>query len=388
MDFSFSEDQQDLAALAKRILEDKVTEELLREIDAGISGGAPRFDRGLWDALGVAGLLGIALPDDVGGGGLGIIELCLVLEQVGRAVAPVPVVASSVLGADPIAAFGSDALRQRWVAGAADGSLILTAALVEPNNRAATRPATIATPSGDGWRIDGVKTCVPAGTIADAFVVPATTRRDRDAGAEGEDDEVVVVIVEAGAAGLSIEPQRVTNGDAEAQLTLAGVEVGADAVVGSPAQGREIVQRTAERATLALCAQQLGVVSRALEMTAAYSKERVQFDRPIATFQAVGQRLADAYIDVEAVRLTMWQAAWRLAAGVPATTEVEVAKFWAAEAAHRVGHAAVHVHGGIGIDLDYPLHRYFVAAKEIEFTLGGSTDQLLRIGASFAATRE
>jgi alkylation response protein AidB-like acyl-CoA dehydrogenase len=123
-------------------------------------------------------------------------------------------------------------------------------------------------------------------------------------------------------------------------------------------------------------------------MTAEYSKERVQFDVPIATFQAVGHRLADAYIDVEGLRLTLWQAVWCLEEGRPAATEVEVAKFWAADAAHRVGHAAVHVHGGTGIDNDYPLHRYFIAAKAIEFALGGATDQLLRIGATMASARE
>jgi acyl-CoA dehydrogenase len=166
------------------------------------------------------------------------------------------------------------------------------------------------------------------------------------------------------------------------------VHVDDGAVLGSIEQGTEAVTSMVQHGTVGLCAQQLGVVGRALELTAAYTKERIQFDRPIATFQAVGQRAADAYIDVEAVRLTLWQAAWRLAEGLPAATEVEVAKFWAAEAGHRVAHTAVHLHGGTGVDIDYPLHRYFIAAKALEFALGGSTDQLLRIGASLAATRE
>lgn len=134
------------------------------------------------------------------------------------------------------------------------------------------------------------------------------------------------------------------------------------------------------RATVSLCALQLGVLERALEMTAAYATSRVQFGRPIGTFQAVGQRLADAYIDVEAVRLTMWQAAWLLAQGEPCAAEISTAKFWAADAGHRVAHTAVHVHGGVGIDLDHPLHRYFVAAKRHEFTLGHATDHLVTLG--------
>ena len=138
------------------------------------------------------------------------------------------------------------------------------------------------------------------------------------------------------------------------------------------------------RATVGLCAQQLGVVERALELTAEYARSRIQFGRPIGSFQAVAQRLADAYIDVEAVRLTMWQAAWRLVSGLPCETEIATAKFWAAEAGHRVAHTAVHVHGGAGIDLDGPVHRYFTAAMRGEFTLGGATAQLRRIGAALA----
>jgi 3-oxocholest-4-en-26-oyl-CoA dehydrogenase beta subunit len=127
------------------------------------------------------------------------------------------------------------------------------------------------------------------------------------------------------------------------------------------------------------------VVERALELTSEYARSRVQFGRPIGSFQAVAQRLADVYIDVEAVRLTMWQAAWRLSAGLPCDTEIATAKFWAADAGHRVAHTAVHVHGGVGIDLDYPLHRYFTAAKQCEFALGGATAQLRHIGATLAS---
>ena len=183
-----------------------------------------------------------------------------------------------------------------------------------------------------------------------------------------------------GVPGLTVEAQELTNRDAGGRLTFDGVVVGPDGVLAGPDRGAHALRWLVERATVALCAEQLGVLSKALEMTADYTKQRVQFDVPIAMFQAVGHRLADCYIDVEGLRLTLWQAVWCLEEGVPASTEVEVAKFWAAEAAHRVGHACVHVHGGTGIDEDYPLHRYFVAAKAIEFALGGATDQLLAIG--------
>ena len=140
-----------------------------------------------------------------------------------------------------------------------------------------------------------------------------------------------------------------------------------------------------ERTTAGLCAIAIGVCEEALRLTAEYTKTREQFDRPIATFQAVGQRAADAYIDTEAVRLTAWQASWRLAAGLPATEEVAVAKFWAAEGGQRVVHAAQHLHGGIGVDRDYPLYRYFTWAKQLELTLGGATPQLVHLGRLLAA---
>jgi acyl-CoA dehydrogenase len=373
MDFGFTEEQQEAAALARRILEDKVTEPVLRATEQA----DVRFDAGTWTALAEAGLLGLGLPAEHGGGGLGLVEQCVVLEQVGRAVAPVPVAATTVFGGAPIARFGTAAQQARWLPPAVDGRAILTAALSEPGNRDPARPVTTAVADGDGWRLDGVKTRVPAGTQADVVVVPATTT-------EGP----ALFLVERDAPGLTIESQVVTSRDVEGHLVLDGVRVGPDGLLGSVEGGAEALEWTLQRATIALCAQQLGVLARALEMTAAYSKERIQFDVPIATFQAVGHRLADCYIDVEGLRLTLWQAVWMLEEGRPAATEVEVAKYWAAEAGHRVGHAVVHVHGGTGIDNDYPLHRYFIAAKAIEMALGGATDQLLKIGATFAATRE
>lgn len=140
--------------------------------------------------------------------------------------------------------------------------------------------------------------------------------------------------------------------------------------------------------TVGAAAAQLGVVERALELTAEHCRTRVQFERPIGAFQAVAQRLADAYIDVEGLRVALWQAAWRLGEHPPATAEVATAGFWAAEAGHRVLHTAVHLHGGVGIDLTYPLHRYFLAAKYHEFLLGGGTAQLLTLADTFRSEVE
>jgi alkylation response protein AidB-like acyl-CoA dehydrogenase len=371
MDFSFTEDQEALAGLARKILTDRVTHDSLAELEAG---DGERFDRSLWGELAAADLLGVAVPDSDGGLGGGMVEQCLVLREVGRTLAPVPVAASLVAGALPIARFGTADQRSRWVRPAVEGRTILTAALAEPHHRDPLTPATVASRNGSGWRLSGVKTAVPAGTLAELILVPAV--------AEGRP---AVFLVEPSAAGVTVEAQRTTNFDTTALVTLDGVSVGDDALLGGP-DVPDVLEWVVQHATVALCAQQLGVVERAVEMIADYTTNRVQFERPIATFQAVGHRAADSYIDAEGIRLTTWQAAWALDAGEPAALDVATAKFWAAEGGHRVAHAIVHLHGGMGVAREFPAHRYFVHAKQIEFMLGGATEQSLRIGAALAAS--
>jgi len=371
VDFSLTEEQEATRDLAKQILEDRVTHERLKELEAG----GESFDRETWAELAKAGLLGIALPEDAGGSGLGFVALCLFLEEIGRTVAPVPVLPTVVLGALPIAEFGTDAQKQQYLPGVVDGDAVLTAALVEVGTDP-THPTTTAKSDGDGWVVDGEKTCVPAGLVANRVLVPARA---------GDDGSIVVLIVDPEADGVTRERQDTTNGIPEARLGLDGVRVGAADVLGDASSGAAIVDWIVERANAALAAIATGVCEQALHMTAEYTKTREQFERPIATFQAVGQRAADAYIDTEAVRLTALQAAWRLEEGLPAAAEVAIAKFWAADGGQRVVHAAQHLHGGIGVDRDYPLHRYFLWAKHLELTLGGATPQLLKLGAILAS---
>jgi 3-oxocholest-4-en-26-oyl-CoA dehydrogenase beta subunit len=239
-----------------------------------------------------------------------------------------------------------------------------------------TEPATTATAQPDGsWVLTGTKACVPAAFVADAMLVPATCRN-----ADGSSTGPGVFIVERDADGVSLTRQTTTTGRPEAIVELTAVRVDADRLVGAAADGAAVIDCITEFATTALCIQEAGICAAALELTAEYTKTRVQFEKPIATFQAVGQRAADAYVDTEAIRLTAWQAAARLAAGLPASAEVAIAKFWAAEGGQRVVHAASHLHGGVGVDRDYPLHRFFLLTEQIELTLGGANDSLRRLG--------
>jgi len=347
MDFTLSEAQDELAGLARKILSER---------------DAP------WADLAAAGVLAAGLPASLDGAGLGLLEQCSVLVELGRSASEVPYLASIVLGAGALACFGTPAQQERWARPAGQGSVVLTAALAEDDHG---QPAARAVRSPDGsWVLSGVKTAVPAAPSADLFLVPGASA-----------DGVMVFLVARSDDGVRVEPQQLTDPAEAGRVVLDGVALDEDRVLGP---GAPVADWLVARATVGRCAMQAGVIERALELTAEHARTRVQFGRPIGAFQAVAQRLADAYIDVAAVRLTMWQAAWLLAAGLPADAEVATAKFWAADGGHRVAHTAVHVHGGLGIDVSYPVHRYFVAAKGNEFALGGATAQLRRIGAALA----
>jgi acyl-CoA dehydrogenase len=336
-----------------------------------VEGGADRFDRALWAELAKANLLGIALPEAVGGSGFGIIELCLLFEQQGRRVAPVPLLPTLVLGALPIVEHGTDEQRAAWLPGVVAGEVVLTAALAELGAADPTRPRTTAKHDAAGWRLDGTKLCVPAAHIAARVLVPART--------EGG---VELFLVDP--SGPGVERQRVETTDREVQCHLA-LSGAPGELLGTPGDGERAVRRLLDRALVGLCALQVGVADEALRITAGYTSSRHQFGKPLSTFQGVALKAADAYIDTEAMRATMWQAAWRLAEGLDATTEVMVAKWWAAEGGQRVVHITQHLHGGMGADIDYPVHRYFLWGKQIEVTLGGATQQLARLGDAIAA---
>jgi alkylation response protein AidB-like acyl-CoA dehydrogenase len=372
VDFSFSDEFSDLAELTRTIATDHLTPVRLAEVEAT----GDRFDRALWTDLAKAGVLSAALPESVGGSGLGLLEQCAVLVELGRTVAPVPYLCSIVQAASAIAEFGTEAQRAAWAVPAAAGALVLTAALSEEVGDDPGRPATTAKRASASaqWHVHGSKVAVQAGPVANLFLVPAETALG-----------LTVFLITPADSGVTVRRQEIVDGDAEGLLELDDVVLDDDRVLGEPGGGAPIVDWLTTRGTVGLCALQAGVSAESLQMTAKYATGRVQFERPIATFQAVGQRLADCYIDVEAIRLTLWQAAWRLSKNLAAHNEIATAKFWAADAGHRIAHAAVHIHGGVGIDVDYPLHRYFVATKRIEFSLGGATTHLRRIGTALAA---
>jgi alkylation response protein AidB-like acyl-CoA dehydrogenase len=375
MDFSFSDEQNELRELARKILGDLATNERLKDVEAS----SPVFDEQLWRELGRSNLLGLAIDGESGGLGFGYFELCLLLQEIGRAVAPVPVYPTLVLGALPIAAFGSDAQKQQWLPRIATGDAILTGALVELDAESMGDLSTRAVADSSGWRISGVKSLVPAAQLAERILVPAAI----------DDGGVGLFLIDPAAEGVSIEPVSTCDRQANAQLTLNGVRADASDLLGDLDRGAANLAWLADRATIGLCALQLGVGERALEMTAEYGRERIQFDRPIGSFQAFHQRAADAFINMEAIRLTFFEAALLLASGAEGArvaNAVAIAKYWAADGGQFTAYACQHLHGGIGIDVDYPLHRYFIWSTQLEHSLGCASDQLARLGARIAET--
>ena len=371
MDFSYSEDQDALRELSRKILEEKVTHDRLKEIEASDE----HVDRQVWAELAKANLIGVPFAEAYGGSGMGLAELAILLEEAGRCVAPVPLHASVVLAGLPIAEFGSDAQKQRFLPGLVAGDLVLSGALTEPGAEEPLEPQATARADGDGWIVSGTKGLAPYAHVANRVLVAA-----RVEGGLG------VFLVDPNGPGAASRRVEVTNHEPHSLLELDGARVPAEDVLGEPgAQGREIVRWITDRAMLSQCCQALGVSERALEMTAEYTRERQQFDRPIGSFQAVHQRAGDGFIDVLSIRLTMQRALHLVAAGEDASDALAVAKYWAAEAGNRVTYAAQHLHGGIGLDVDYPLHRYYLWARQLSQTLGGATRQLVRIGEQLAA---
>jgi alkylation response protein AidB-like acyl-CoA dehydrogenase len=345
MDFTLTEDQTTITSLAGELLRDHCTPEALRKNE---DGEEPGFDRALWAKLAEAGLLGVTLPEEAGGLGLSVVEMALLLEEAGRYAAAVPLVAQAISSTALARAGGP-------LDGLADGSRLVSPALVEPLGDEHAPTSTFS----DG-RITGTKTCVPSGLYADAFLVSAATP-----------DGPRVFLVEESE--VTVERQDTISYRPEALVLLDGA---AATLVGDASTLEDLLAV----ATVAVSAHQVGTAAEATRLTAEYTKTREQFGHPIAHFQAVGQRAADCFIDTLTIRLTVLQAAWLLAEGLPAAKEVAVAKYFASDAGQRVVRAAAHLHGGMGVSREYPLHRYYIAAKQNELTLGSGTRQLVRLG--------
>ncbi|CAB4758348.1 unannotated protein [freshwater metagenome] len=366
MDFNLDETQQEIADLARRILEDRVTHLSLKTIEAGLAW----FDRDTWSELAKAGLVGIALREDVGGGGMGLVELSQVLEAQGRTAAPLPLI-PTVSAALAIDQFGTLSQREAWLPGVADGSIVLTTALQEYGNDDVENPYVAATEAAGTWTLTGIKVMVEFAEHAQRILVAARTPKGP-----------AMFLLDPKVAGVSMVRGMSSRKEPVHEVHLEGTPA---ELLGSVAEGATMLRWLHERLIGMVCSVQIGVTETQLRLTADYTSTREQFGRPIATFQAVTQRLANAYIDVQAIRLATCSAMWRLASGLDASEDLMVAKWFASDGAHHIAHGAQHMHGGAGVDIENPLHRYTLWSKHLEGTLGAGTASLRTLGAQLAA---
>lgn len=360
MQFELDEDLREAAQLAGEVFAQLAGTVRVREVESRRGG----HDEELWGILAETGILGLALPEEHGGSGLGMLGLVAVLEQQGRRVAPVPFAAAVAMAALPLVSWGTPTQRDRWLPGFLEGKHLVVGAIdagVDGDN------AVRGERDGDGWRISGTLTAVPGAAQAAALLVPVMT-----------DDGVLAVLLPADRDGVQRESVSMTNHAAAAAVTLTAVHIGTDEVL--TGGGAAIVQaRMLGR--IALAAIQSGVCEEAIAITAAYTSERIQFNRPLSANQAVSARAADAHLDAERIKLTTRRAAWlvdRNDDGAEAASLV--ASWWAAHGGLRVVHATQHLHGGMGADVDYPIHRYFLWGRQNAYSLGSAPVLMAELG--------
>jgi len=363
-----TEDQELLAKTAADWVAEKSPVKRVRALrDANDADG---FSRVLWKEMAELGWVGIPFPEEFGGAGMGFAELAVILEPLGRQLAPEPFVSNVLLAGQALLLGGSDAQKQAWLPGLIEGSALLSLACQERDGRFDPfAVATRASRDGDGWKLAGEKIQVLEGGSADALIVAARTDGD-DRDANG----ITLFLVPGDAAGLTRTPQRRVDGRAAALVALADVAVPADAVVGAVGEGGPLLARVIDRATAGLCAEMLGSMSEAFDRTVQYLKTRKQFGVPIGSFQALKHRAAEMFIEIELSRSTTMAAARAIDADDPdAARLVSLAKARCSDAAILVANEAIQMHGGIGMTDEHEIGFYLKRARAAELTFGDAS---------------
>ena len=368
MDFALDETQQAVARLAAEALD--------RAGQPGAGEHGDGFDAALWKELGRAGLLSLALPERLGGDGLGVPAVALLLTEIGRKAAAVPALATLALGVLPVTRWGDRHLQGALLDGVGSGETVLTAAVREPTGVMPSAPATTARLRGKSGTVTGVKVGVPYAAAADWILVPARL----DPGRAG------VVIVARSGHGVSLRRTHSAGGAPEYTLRLDEAPV-ADllgAAAGEEERGGRVVTDLYRLALAGACCLADGALAAALALTTAHAGAREQFGRPLATFQAVAGQIADVYIASRTLHLATMAACWRLATGREAGRDLDVAAYWLADQATAALRTCHHLHGGIGMDVTYPLHRYSSMLTDLARFVGGADHRLERLGARAA----
>ena len=357
MNFQMTEEQSAIVEMAARVFADFCTDEKIQQFWSGDAA----YDHALWQSLRDGGLTGLILSEELGGSALGMTELCAVLECQGRHLAPVPLW-SHQLAVAALSRFLAAARQRPDWSDLAGATRLATLSL---DGLHTSRGLMLhAGSQAGGWRLHGRAVAVPLAEQASLAVLPAQT----PAG-------VRLFAVDLEQSGIEKLGGRLTHHEPAADLVIDGLSLPAGAAFPDEALGW-----LSPRVAACLGALQLGVAGEALKRVVAYTSERVQFGQPIAAFQATSQKTADCLIDVEALRSSLWQLVWRLDCGLDAVGSAGVVKAWTCDTGHRVTHAAQHMHGGIGVDVSYPIHRYTYWSQAIEIATGGVSANLESLG--------
>ena len=365
MDFALSAEQELLKKEARHFLETECPKSMVKKLEASELGYSPE----MWKKMADLGWLGLILPEAYGGVGGSLLDLAVMLEEVGRTTAPSPIFSTMVMGVLPILEAGNEQQKKHLLPRVANGEVLLTMALAEPE--ADYQPqylSTHATHHKDGvFSITGTKLFVQNAHTANYLLVVARTGKVNAAG-----DGISIFIIDSDTSGVASTPLITIAADKQFEVMLDKVPCSNNDVLGGLNKGWPIVESTLRKATALQCVEMVGVAHKALELTASYAATRIQFARPIGSFQAVQHRLADMLTDVESARWLSYQAVWRLDKGLPAAKEVSIAKAWTSDACQRVVSGAHHIHGGVGFDVDYDLHYHFRWSKALELNLGSA----------------
>jgi alkylation response protein AidB-like acyl-CoA dehydrogenase len=361
MDLGLDEQQEMLKNFARDFLEKECPESLVREMEEDEKGYSPE----LWQKMAQQGWMGLIIPEEYNGTGMNVCELVVLLEEFGRALVPGPFISTVVLGGVPIMEAGTEEQKQQFLPKIASGELIMTLALTEPSAKWTADGVQLeAKKAGNEYVVNGTKLFVQDAHVSDHMIVAART------GGSGEDG-ITLFIVDSKSPGIKFEVLKTIAADKQCEVTFDNVKVPSSSMLGGEGQGWPIIEKTKDVATVAACAYLVGLSQMDFDVTLNYAKERVQFGRPIGSFQAIQHKLADAVIDVDGSRFITYKAAWSLQEGEPdADLMISMAKAWTSDASRRVVAHGQQIHGGIGFTKEYKIQLYFRRQKWMELMWG------------------
>ncbi|WP_342709029.1 acyl-CoA dehydrogenase family protein [Bradyrhizobium sp. B124] len=356
MNFDFSDEQKQMRDEARKYLAEQCPPKAVREV---LDGKVP-YDKALWKGLAEMGFLGVAIPEKFGGAGAGHLELCVIAEEMGRALAPVPFSSTVYLAAEAILIAGSDMQKQKWLPKIASGDAIGTLALFEGKGNPSPKAVKV---TANGGVLNGVKKPVADGAIADFAVVAAR------AGSSGRESDISLFIVDLKAGGVAVKSLTnidLTRGQAEITFKDAKAEP-----LGAAGEGWSVITQVLDRAAVLMAFEQVGGADRALEMGRDYALDRIAFGRPIGSFQAVKHMLADMYVSATLARSNCYYGAWALSTNAGELPEAAAAaRISATQAFQHCAKNNIQVHGGMGFTWEFDCHMYYRRANAVALGLG------------------